>query len=72
MVPSCEVGKLGMNCLNTGTGTGGNLAWCLFENKSEGRKYGLSEVTTPFKIKIVDDIQIWFKEIKLCHAYFLI
>lgn len=61
VVPNCEVGRLGMNCLNTGTGTGGNLALCLFKNKSQReentdyQKYR-HKVTIPFKIKIVDDI----------------
>lgn len=30
-----------------------------------------SEVNEPFKIKIAEDIGIWFKEIKFCHVYFL-
>lgn len=50
-----------MNCLKSGTGAGGNLALCLFKNKSQReedtdyQKYG-HKVTTLFKIKIDDDI----------------
>lgn len=59
--PNCwPGGSWGMSCLKSGTGIGGNLALCLFEDKSQReantdyQKYG-RKVTTPFKIKIVDD-----------------
>lgn len=48
--------ELGMNCLKSGTGAGGSLALCLFENKSQReentdyQKYG-RKVTTPLKLK---------------------